>query len=148
TRIMLMRVHVRLPPREELEGLATRPCIMVANHGHTLDILVLHHLTWLIDLPHLAWVVKRELRDHLRYGVLFRALFTAWKAESRALLKQELKTRTLELGYSMEDSDFAFVSRTDPDADVEEIRLKAALAYAEGTSMQIFPEGTRTKGRP
>ncbi len=88
-------------------------CIVVSNHQHTLDILLLYEVLRRAHQRDLRWVIKREL------------------------------ARAPVVGYAVRSIGCAVVSRTGSLDDLREIERCAKTADADGGSVIIFPEGTR-----
>lgn len=89
------------------------PCIVVANHSSSLDILVIFALMAKLGRADLRWILKRQL----------------------------LSVPTI--GHSCRETGCGYVVRGGDAGDMDRVRQCAALARADAASVVIFPEGTR-----
>jgi 1-acyl-sn-glycerol-3-phosphate acyltransferase len=92
---------------------AGMPCIVVANHRSSLDILVLMALMAALGCEDLRWIVKKQL-------------FAA-----------------PAVGRSCRESGCAYVTRDRDKRDLLLVRRCAGFAHVDGACVVIFPEGTR-----
>ena len=105
------RVRFELPPGfEGLDG----PVIVVSNHVHTMDILIIAAMLKRLGRPQSRWVLKKPLRH--------RALF---------------------VGHSCIMTECAFVGRDGDANDIAEVARCARTTGEDRASIVIFPEGTR-----
>ena len=111
--VMGMRVRLDLPDPDEMRG---GPIILVSNHRHILDIILLLSMCRRLGFDQVRWVVKRSIR-----------------------------TGSLALGHSMAACGFAFIGRDHDPRDVDAVKRMGTEAYADWGNAAIFPEGTRTR---
>lgn len=89
------------------------PCIVVANHSSSLDILVIFALMAKLGRTDVRWILKRQL----------------------------LSVPTI--GHSCRETGCGYVVRGGDSGDMDRVRHCAKLARADRASVVIFPEGTR-----
>lgn len=105
------RIRFEFPEEVVTRG---RPVIVVSNHVHTMDILIIAAMLRRMGRPQSRWVLKQGLK----HGALF-------------------------IGHSCIMTECAFVGRRGEAADLAEVRRCARTAGEDGASVVIFPEGTR-----
>lgn len=92
------------------------PCIIVANHSSSLDILVIFALMAKLGRSDIRWILKRQL----------------------------LSVPTI--GHSCRETGCGYVVRGGDGGDMGRVRQCATLARVDRASVVIFPEGTRFAG--
>lgn len=89
------------------------PCIVIANHGSSLDIIVLFALMARLGRTDLRWILKRQL------------LYVP------------------AIGRACRETGCGYVTRGGDSGDLDRVRHCAKVARADRASVVIFPEGTR-----